>query len=360
MNDYERTPEEMEKELLERFGISTPIAPKVPAAAASSAAPGVADTAGGGSTPTDVVVPTPIKYPMGLTPDQVRLGAGIAGVVGGPTAQRFVERHAGPEAAEATRVARAEAQARMAARSQQLRDEYLLSHGIAPPPGRDQVSAILQGTIGDVGTTGRAREAGFNAETSQRAGAEKLAAQRARELGLTSTAQVFAEAPGMTATENGILVPRDVAQQRADAAAVRNAQAEVLHAAQSEQVARQAEQHAAQQIARETPGPLRRFGKALGAAVKSPITGGALGGLGAALSVPEAIERWHSGDRSGAVIAALGGASGLASMVPGLGIPAAVVGAGTIPAMYINDVMKGKIAPPKFEDVPPTGNPMGN
>jgi hypothetical protein len=302
----------------------------------------------------------PMEYPMGLTPEQVRLGAGAVGAVGGPTLQRFVERHAGPDAAEAAQIRRTEAQARRAARAQQILDEYLMGHGVAPTSGRDKVSAILQGTVGDAGTTGRARTEGFNTETAQRAAAEKSAAARAKQLGLPSTSTVFADAPGMTATDNGVLAPRDVVQQRAEATAAVQAQEEARRAEQLRKITQQGEEYAARQVARETPGPLSRFGRALGAAVKSPITGGALGGLGAALSVPEALERYRSGDTSGAVIAALGGLSGLASMVPGLGIPAAVVGAGTIPAMYLNDIRKGKIAPPDFSQVPPVGNPMGN
>jgi hypothetical protein len=279
-----------------------------------------------------------MEYPMGLTPEQVRLGAGAVGAVGGPTLQRFVERHAGPDAAEAAQIRRTEAQARRAARAQQILDEYLMGHGVAPITGRDKVSAILQGTVGDAGTTGRARTEGFNTETAQRAAAEKSAAARAKQLGLPSTSTVFADAPGMTATDNGVLAPRDVVQQRAEATAAVQAQEEARRAEQLRKITQQGEEYAARQVARETPGPLSRFGRALGAAVKSPITGGALGGLGAALSVPEALERYRSGDTSGAVIAALGGISGLASMVPGLGIPAAVVGAGTIPAMYLNDI----------------------
>lgn len=302
----------------------------------------------------------PVEYPMGLTPEQVRLGAGAVGVVGGPTLQKFVERHAGPDAAEAAQIRRTEAQARRAARAQQILDEYLMGHGVAPTTGRDKVSAILQGTIGDADTTGRARMVGGNTETAQTAAAEKWAAQRAKDLNLPPTSKIFAEAPGLTSTPNGILIPRDVALKEADAAAVRNVQEETRRAEQLRKITQQGEEYAARQVARETPGPLSRFGRALGAAVKSPITSGALGGLGAALSVPEALERYRSGDTSGAVIAALGGISGLASMVPGLGIPAAVVGAGTIPAMYLNDIRKGKIAPPDFSQVPPAGNPMGN
>jgi hypothetical protein len=302
----------------------------------------------------------PMEYPMGLTPEQVRLGAGAVGAVGGPTLQRFVERHAGPDAAEAAQIRRTEAQARRAARAQQILDEYLMGHGVAPTTGRDKVSAILQGTVGDAGTTGRARTEGFNTETAQRAAAEKSAAARAKQLGLPSTSTVFADAPGMTATDNGVLAPRDVVQQRAEATAAVQAQEEARRAEQLRKITQQGKEYAARQVARETPGPLSRFGRALGAAVTSPITSGALGGLGAALSVPEALERYRSGDTSGAVIAALGGISGLASMVPGLGIPAAVVGAGTIPAMYLNDIRKGKIALPDFLQVPPAGNPMGN
>jgi hypothetical protein len=117
-----------------------------------------------------------------------------------------------------------------------------------------------------------------------------------------------------------------------------------------------AEAAAAARLAEATPGPMAKAAKV----VTSPIVGGALSGAGAGLSFYEAYRRFMEGDRSGAVIAALGGAGALASMVPGLGLPGAAVGVASMPAMYANDVLKGKTEG-SGRDIPvdPMGNPTG-
>ncbi len=82
------------------------------------------------------------------------------------------------------------------------------------PSGADpQTTRILQGTTGDLGTTGRARQTGYNVETSQQAAA-KAEAERIAQL-LRQTGQVtqeapqfFAQQPGMTSTPSGVLAPR--------------------------------------------------------------------------------------------------------------------------------------------------------
>jgi hypothetical protein len=82
------------------------------------------------------------------------------------------------------------------------------------PSGADpQATRILQGTTGDLGTTGRARQTGYNVETSQQA-ASKAEAERIAQL-LRQTGQVtqeapqfFAQQPGMTSTPSGVLAPR--------------------------------------------------------------------------------------------------------------------------------------------------------
>lgn len=82
------------------------------------------------------------------------------------------------------------------------------------PSGSDpQTTRILQGTTGDLGTTGRARQTGYNVETSQQAAA-KAEAERIAQL-LRQTGQVtqeapqfFAQQPGMTSTPSGVLAPR--------------------------------------------------------------------------------------------------------------------------------------------------------
>lgn len=85
--------------------------------------------------------------------------------------------------------------------------------GLNVEPTSAQTTRILQGTTGDAGTTGRARMAGFAAETSQASAAQKQAyeaAQRLRNLGLVSETapEFFARQPGFTSTPSGVLTPR--------------------------------------------------------------------------------------------------------------------------------------------------------
>lgn len=82
------------------------------------------------------------------------------------------------------------------------------------PSGVDaQTERILQGTTGDQGTTGRARQTGYNVETSQQAAA-KARTQSIID-SLRQTGQVvddaptfFSQQPGMTSTPSGVLAPR--------------------------------------------------------------------------------------------------------------------------------------------------------
>jgi hypothetical protein len=85
--------------------------------------------------------------------------------------------------------------------------------GGLPSGTNPQATRILQGTTGDLGTTGRARQTGYNVETSQQAAA-KAEAERIAQL-LRQTGQVtqeapqfFAQQPGMTSTPSGVLAPR--------------------------------------------------------------------------------------------------------------------------------------------------------
>jgi hypothetical protein len=85
--------------------------------------------------------------------------------------------------------------------------------GGLPSGTNPQTTRILQGTTGDLGTTGRARQTGYNVETSQQAAA-KAEAERIAQL-LRQTGQVtqeapqfFAQQPGMTSTPSGVLAPR--------------------------------------------------------------------------------------------------------------------------------------------------------
>jgi hypothetical protein len=67
-----------------------------------------------------------------------------------------------------------------------------------------QSTRILQGGQGDtLGTTGRARQEGYNIETAQRAANKGEAGRLSPQ-----ARQVLASAPGLTSTESGVLYPR--------------------------------------------------------------------------------------------------------------------------------------------------------
>jgi hypothetical protein len=89
----------------------------------------------------------------------------------------------------------------------------LSSSGAPISPTEQQATRILQGTTGDLGTTGRARMSGFNIETSQQAARAKQAEQVAEQLrraGLVSqgASEFFAAQPGGTSTPSGVWTPR--------------------------------------------------------------------------------------------------------------------------------------------------------
>jgi len=85
-------------------------------------------------------------------------------------------------------------------------------------PNADKATRILQGPMGDQGTTSRARMQGFNEQTSHEAKIrkemEKLFAQLKQSGVVAEDAPaVFAKQPGMTSTESGVLHPRSDAPQ---------------------------------------------------------------------------------------------------------------------------------------------------
>lgn len=81
-------------------------------------------------------------------------------------------------------------------------------------PQQDEIARILQGTTQD-GLTGRARSSGFNIETAQQAArareAENLLGALQKTGATVQTApQVLANAPGLTSTPSGVIVPRSI------------------------------------------------------------------------------------------------------------------------------------------------------
>jgi hypothetical protein len=84
----------------------------------------------------------------------------------------------------------------------------------------DQATRIQQGTIGDLGTTGRARSTGFNTETAQLSAGQKQAyatAEALKNAGLVAESgpEFFSRQPGMTSTPSGVLFPRGEPMTRA-------------------------------------------------------------------------------------------------------------------------------------------------
>lgn len=80
-------------------------------------------------------------------------------------------------------------------------------------PTGSQATRILQGTIGDEGTTGRARTTGFNTQTAQEAAQQKEMQRMFSNLQRTGAvaddaSTFFARQPGMTASPSGVLIPR--------------------------------------------------------------------------------------------------------------------------------------------------------
>ena len=80
-------------------------------------------------------------------------------------------------------------------------------------PNANQATRILQGTTGDEGTTGRARQQGYNEQTAQQAAqrkeTEKLLAQLRQTGAVADDAPAFfARQPGMTSTPSGVVYPR--------------------------------------------------------------------------------------------------------------------------------------------------------
>ncbi len=77
----------------------------------------------------------------------------------------------------------------------------------------NQATRILQGTTGDEGTTGRARQQGYNEQTSQQSAQRKEMDRRIAQLRQSGVVAddapaIFAKNPGMTSTASGVVYPR--------------------------------------------------------------------------------------------------------------------------------------------------------
>jgi len=276
---------------------------------------------------------TPIKAPvnnpngsafpeLGLTPNQERAAAAGTGAIVGPGLQKIAETvFPGAEARQATAVKKLKEAHDLEKMMQAMRDEELLKLGIAP-------------------------EAAPKAATSGTKWVKNWAGMdRTVEGGVPEGSALYQRSKGqgkLTKRMTKVFGPLEQGQSIADKWIEQGKAAEAAEKARIEATAA-AEAAAKARLAQATPGPLSKAASVL----KSPIVGGAAAGAGAGLSFYEAYRRFQEGDRSGAVIAALGGAGALASMIPGLGLAGGAVGAATMPALGINDLMKSQPAAPE-------------
>jgi hypothetical protein len=259
---------------------------------------------------------------LGLTPNQERVAAAGAGAIAGPGLQKVAETvFPGSEMRQATAIKNLKESREVEKLLQAMRDEELLRLGIVPETASKGATS---------GTNWVKNWAGMNKEIA--GGVPEGAAAYNRSKGQGKLSGRLTKLFGPLESGQSIadkLLSQSIANEAA--AATRASATPAAEAA------------AAARLAEATPGPLSKAASIL----KSPIVGGAAAGAGAGLSFYEAYDRYLRGDRSGAVIAALGGAGALASMVPGLGLAGGAVSLAAMPALAINDLMKSQPAAPQ-------------
>jgi hypothetical protein len=203
-----------------------------------------------------------------------------------------------------------------------------------PPQSSAQSTRIMQGGQGDpLGTTGRARQEGYNTETARRAAVAnevKAVNPQAR--------QVLANAPGMTSTPSGVLYPstemRPTAGARPQTSALTVRGGAPYQPPLPDQLAGVrpgGDPVMGQPVAQTAPRPagalpppkpsLARQAidvgrKAMNIPVLSPALTGALGGYGAVTLADDARQRYSQGDYVGAGISGVGALGSAAAVIP--------------------------------------------
>lgn len=181
-----------------------------------------------------------------------------------------------------------------------------------------QATRILQGGQGDtLGTTGRARQEGYNIETAQRAAAKGEAGKLSPQ-----ARQVLASQPGLTSTESGVLYPRTeprptIGPRGGPAPSQANLDiGKIVPGEPTMGAPRPAPPPSA------LPGPsagqqfMQGAKGVVGALGRSPMLAGALSGAGALGGAQEYKTRSDQGDKLGAAVAGIGALGGLAAAVP--------------------------------------------
>jgi len=259
---------------------------------------------------------------FGLPKNEERGLATVAGAVAGPSVQKVASAaFPSAEARQADALKKMQEAAKLEATKQEFIKQELMKRGINPADLESSASK-------SAGTKWMQNWAGQDKTIAGGVPEAAQAYQRGKAQGDVSSK--YEKRFGMSPRGPGMPV-----QSTVDRMIEQGKKAEEL-AAKTAQAVPQAEAAAAAKMAQATPGPLSRMGTML----KAPFTTGALGGAGAGLSFYEAYDRYMKGDTSGAVIAALGGAGGLMTMVPGLQAPGLALGLGSIPLQYANDYIK--------------------
>lgn len=227
-------------------------------------------------------------------------GGAFAGQIAGPAINKATE------AFQKNRAARVGASAPVAAGK-------VPTSGLVPTP--DQHTRIIQGGIDETGTTGRARQQGYNERTAaqslERQAAEKNMQDLARRRIITGESPLTKIA-APTSTPSGIIVP---------GSAVYEAPTPAPAAKPPSMVSK---------IGASLPQPIQKLGSAIGGvgqdlaagiggaaqAGVTPYIGRALAGAGLGFQGTDVYNRLQQGDIPGAAISGLGAAGSLAAFVP--------------------------------------------
>lgn len=186
-----------------------------------------------------------------------------------------------------------------------------------------QATRILQGGQGDtLGTTGRARQEGYNIETAQRAANKGEAGRLSPQ-----ARQVLANVPGLTSTESGVLYPRTEPRPTAGPRGgppPSQANLDIGKIVPGEPTMGAPRPAPAGGLPPGAPpqGPsMARRAMDVGRRVmNAPMVGsglgGALGGYGAVTMADEANQRMQNKDYLGAAVAGLGALGSAAAVIP--------------------------------------------
>jgi len=255
---------------------------------------------------TQVITPKASVEVRGASPEDLinsltpTITGAIVGEIAGPVVNKMTEGY------QKSRAARIGTPAPTTAGNMPAR-------GLVPTP--DQHTRIIQGGVDETGTTGRARQQGYNERTAvqslERQAAEKNMQDLARRRIITGESPLTKIA-APTSTPSGIIVPGSAVYEAPTAAPAAKAPTIVS------------------KIGAHIPGPVQDVGRALGAATQSgvaPWLGRGLAGAGVGFQGADAYNRFQKGDYPGAAISGIGALGSAASFIPH---PATRVGGASI------------------------------